>query len=91
MHGIIAAFNADEKKMEILDARTEPCPDGIKDGAVVGIRESARAIETLIRNLEENQNSQANGIIVSVRGSLIEAHNTTGNLRISERDLKNKR
>lgn len=84
VHGIIAAFNADEKKMEILDARTEPCPDGIKDGAVVGIRESARAIETLIRNLEENQNSQANGIIVSVRGSLIEAHNTTGNLRISE-------
>jgi cell division ATPase FtsA len=45
VHGIIAAFNADEKKMEILDARTEPCPDGIKDGAVVGLRESARAIE----------------------------------------------
>ncbi|MDD5021638.1 MAG: cell division protein FtsA [Endomicrobiaceae bacterium] len=84
VHGIIATFNADERKMEVLDAQTEPCPDGIKDGAVVGIRESAKAIETLITNLEQSQSSQANGIIVSVRGSLIEAQNTTGNFRISD-------
>ncbi len=84
VHGIIATFNTNERKMEILHAATEPCPDGIKDGAVVGIRESARAIENLIRNLEESQSSQANGIIVSVRGALIEAQNTTGNFRISD-------
>ncbi len=84
VHGIIATFNADERKMEVLEAQTEPCPDGIKDGAVVGIRESARAIETLIHNLEESQNSQAEGLIVSVRGALIEAQNTIGNFRISD-------
>lgn len=84
VHGIIATFNTDERKMEVLNAQTEPCPDGIKDGAVVGIRESARAIETLIHNLEESQNSQAEGIIVSVRGALIEAQNTIGNFRISD-------
>ncbi|MCL2390374.1 MAG: cell division protein FtsA [Endomicrobia bacterium] len=80
----VAGVKDEEKRLiKILGASVVSCNDGIKAGAVINIQEAAMAISRAFDETEKSVGSQINSIIVAIRGSFVEAKNSTGSADIN--------
>ena len=85
VHGIIAHYDDNLNKIDILAAKTVPAPTGIKDGVIIGIEEATNAVSTLISYLEKEQDKKATRILTAIRGGLASAFPDKADIRMPEK------
>ncbi|MFA7074986.1 MAG: cell division protein FtsA [Endomicrobiaceae bacterium] len=85
IHGVIAKYDEDNNKIEILAADTL-FSDGVKDGAVIAIQEAYKTIGQLLTRLEKDQGGEIGKKVIAIRGALIEVSSENAGVRISEND-----
>ncbi len=88
VHGIIAQYDDNLNKFDILSAKTISAPNGIKDGVIIGIEEATNAVSNLISSLEKEQNKKATRILTAVRGGLVSAFGDKADIRMPENDME---
>lgn len=87
IHGVIAKYDEDNNKIEVLGADTL-FSDGVKDGAVIAIQEASKTIGQLLSRLEKDQEGEITKKVIAIRGSLIEVSSENAGVRISENDAE---
>lgn len=88
IHGIIAQYDDNLNKIDILAAKTVPAPTGIKDGVVIGIQEATNAVSTLISYLEKDLEQKATRILTAIRGGLVSVFSDKADIRMPENDME---
>ena len=88
IHGIIAQYDSNLNKIDILAAKTIPAPTGIKEGVVIGIQEATNAVSTLISYLEKDLNQKATRILTAIRGGLVSTFSDKADIRMPENDME---
>lgn len=83
VHGIIAKYNKDTAKIEILSADTF-FSDGIKDGAVMAIQEASNIIGKFFGKIEGEYGAKEYKTLCAIRGSLIEVSNGSAGAKVGE-------
>ncbi|MDR1695779.1 MAG: cell division protein FtsA [Endomicrobium sp.] len=80
----VAGVKDEEKRLiKILGSSVVPCSEGIKAGAVINIQEAAVAISRAFDETEKAVGSQINDIAAAIRGSFVEAKNSSGSADIN--------
>lgn len=87
IHGVIAKYDEDNNKIEVLAADTL-FSDGVKDGAVIAIQEAYKTIGQLLTRLEKDQEGEIGKKVIAIRGALIEVSSENAGVRISENDAE---
>lgn len=88
IHGIIAQYDTNLNKIDVLSAKTVPAPTGIKDGVVIGIQEATNAVSTLISYLEKDLEQKATIILTAIRGGLVSVFSDKADIRMPENDME---
>ena len=88
IHGIIAQYDTNLNKIDVLSAKTVPAPTGIKDGVVIGIEEATNAVSTLISYLEKDLDQKATIILTAIRGGLVSVFSDKADIRMPENDME---
>lgn len=88
IHGVIAQYDTNLNKIDVLSAKTVPAPTGIKDGVVIGIEEATNAVSTLISYLEKDLDQKATIILTAIRGGLVSVFSDKADIRMPENDME---